>query len=86
MYKEKLLALSDSRISSDGVIIIKAQTYRTQEQNRQDALDRLVELIKKAMVVQKKRRPTKPTKVSQKRRLEGKKIRSTTKSLRGKVI
>ncbi|GAM57122.1 hypothetical protein yaeJ [Vibrio ishigakensis] len=86
VYKEKLLALSDSRISSDGVIIIKAQTYRTQEQNRQDALDRLVELIKKAMVVQKKRRPTKPTKASQKRRLEGKKKRSTTKSLRGKVI
>ncbi|GAM62937.1 hypothetical protein yaeJ [Vibrio ishigakensis] len=86
VYKEKLLTLSDSRISSDGVIIIKAQTYRTQEQNRQDALDRLVELIKKAMVVQKKRRPTKPTKASQKRRLEGKKIRSTTKSLRGKVI
>lgn len=85
VYKEKLLALSDSRISSDGVIIIKAQTYRTQEQNRQDALDRLVELIKKAMVVQKKRRPTKPTKASQKRRLEGKKRRSTTKSLRGKV-
>lgn len=86
VYKEKLLALSDSRISSDGVIIIKAQTYRTQEQNRQDALDRLVELIKKAMVVQKKRRPTKPTKASQKRRLEGKKMRSTTKSLRGKVV
>lgn len=86
VYKEKLLALSDSRISSDGVIIIKAQTYRTQEQNRQDALDRLVELIKKAMVVQKKRRPTKPTRASQKRRLEGKKKRSTTKSLRGKII
>lgn len=73
VYKEKLLALPDSRISSDGVIIIKAQTYRTQEQNRQDALDRLVELIKKAFVVQKKRRPTKPTKASQKRRVDAKK-------------
>ncbi|MFC0060701.1 alternative ribosome rescue aminoacyl-tRNA hydrolase ArfB [Vibrio inusitatus] len=86
VYKEKLLALSDSRVSSDGVIIIKAQSYRTQEQNRQDALDRLVEMIKKAMVVQKKRRPTRPTKASKTRRLEGKKKRATTKSLRGKVI
>ncbi len=86
VYKEKLLALSDSRISSDGVIIIKAQTYRTQEQNRQDALDRLVELLKKAMVVQKKRRPTKPTKASQKRRVDAKKKKGQTKSLRGRVV
>ncbi|GEM79588.1 alternative ribosome rescue aminoacyl-tRNA hydrolase ArfB [Vibrio superstes] len=86
IYKDRLLALSDSRISSDGVIVIKAQSYRTQEQNRQDALDRLVELIKKAMVVQKKRRPTKPTKGSQRRRVESKKKKGQTKSLRGRIV
>lgn len=60
-YKERLLALRDSRITSDGVLIIKAQQYRTQEANRADALERLVELILSATKVEKKRRPTKPT-------------------------
>lgn len=60
-YKERLLALRDSRITSDGVLIIKAQQYRTQEANRADALERLVELIQSATKVEKKRRPTKPT-------------------------
>ncbi|WP_188007339.1 alternative ribosome rescue aminoacyl-tRNA hydrolase ArfB [Photobacterium damselae] len=85
IYKEKLLKLSDSRISSDGVIIIKSQQYRTQLQNKEAALDRLKELILSAMVVQKARRPTKPTKNSQRRRLESKTKRGTTKTMRKKV-
>ncbi len=85
IYKEKLLALSDSRITKEGVIIIKAQTFRTQEQNREDALNRLRELIVAAMVVEKKRRPTKPTRASQVRRVEAKKRNGANKSLRGKV-
>ena len=60
-YKERLLALRDSRITSEGVLVLKAQQYRTQEQNRADALERLVELIQSATKVEKKRRPTKPT-------------------------
>ena len=85
IYKQKLLALSDSRITKEGVIVIKAQSYRTQEQNREDALNRLKELILSAMVVVKKRRPTKPTKSSQRRRVDAKKRNGMTKSLRGKV-
>ncbi|MDV5167937.1 alternative ribosome rescue aminoacyl-tRNA hydrolase ArfB [Photobacterium rosenbergii] len=84
-YKERLLALSDSRISKEGVIIIKAQQYRTQEQNREDALERLVALIKSAVVQQKKRRETKPTRSSQKKRMDKKTQRGQTKVLRGKV-
>ncbi len=85
IYKQKLLALSDSRITKEGVIVIKAQSYRTQEKNREDALNRLKELIISAMVVVKKRRATKPTKGSRLRRLESKKKAGATKSLRGKV-
>ncbi|HIF9172037.1 TPA: alternative ribosome rescue aminoacyl-tRNA hydrolase ArfB [Photobacterium damselae] len=85
IYKEKLLKLSDSRISSDGVIIIKSQQYRTQLQNKEAALERLKELILSAMIVQKARRPTKPTKSSQRRRLESKTKRGTTKTMRKKV-
>ncbi len=85
VYKEKLLALADSRISKEGVIVIKAQAYRTQEQNKEDALNRLKDLISSAMVVAKKRRPTKPTKASQRRRVEAKKRNGANKSLRGKV-
>ncbi|HIF9064591.1 TPA: alternative ribosome rescue aminoacyl-tRNA hydrolase ArfB [Photobacterium damselae] len=85
IYKEKLLKLSDSRISSDGVIIIKSQQYRTQLQNKEAALERLKELILSAIVVQKARRPTKPTKNSQRRRLESKTKRGTTKTMRKKV-
>ena len=84
-YKERLLALRDQRITSDGVIIIKAQQYRTQEQNRSDALERLKELILAAIKVEKTRRPTKPTLGSKKRRLEGKNQRSSIKAGRGKV-
>ncbi|MCY9865173.1 alternative ribosome rescue aminoacyl-tRNA hydrolase ArfB [Vibrio coralliirubri] len=84
-YKERLLKLSDSRITKEGVIIIKAQAYRTQEQNREDALERLKQLIISSAVVQKTRRPTKPTRNSQKRRVDAKKRKAQTKSLRGKV-
>ena len=85
-YKERLLALSDQRITSDGIIIIKAQQYRLQEQNRLDALERLKALILSATVVQKARRPTKATKSSQRKRMDSKSQRGKTKALRGKVI
>jgi ribosome-associated protein len=84
-YKERLLAANDQRISKDGVVIIKAQQYRTQEKNREAALARLYELIKTATVMQKARRATKPTKGSQERRLQGKALKGQTKALRGKV-
>ena len=84
-YKERLLALRDSRITSDGVIVIKAQQYRTQEMNREDAINRLREMILAAGVVQKKRRPTRPTHSSQVKRVDGKVKRGQTKQLRGKV-
>jgi ribosome-associated protein len=83
-YKERLLALRDSRITAEGVVVLKAQRFRTQEQNRADALQRLVELILEAGKVEKKRRPTKPTLGSKKRRLEGKARRADIKSGRGK--
>jgi ribosome-associated protein len=84
-YKERLLALRDSRITGDGVLVIKAQQYRTQEQNRADALERLSELIISAGKVEKKRRPTKPTLGSKTRRLESKTKRGSIKAGRGKV-
>ncbi|CRI57281.1 alternative ribosome rescue aminoacyl-tRNA hydrolase ArfB [Pseudomonas sp. CCOS 191] len=84
-YKERLLALRDSRITADGVLIIKAQQYRTQEQNRADALARLAELIIGAVKVEKKRRPTKPTLGSKTRRLDTKSRRGSIKAGRGKV-
>jgi ribosome-associated protein len=84
-YKERLLALRDSRITGDGVVVIKAQQHRTQEQNRADALERLSELIIGAGKVEKKRRPTKPTLGSKTRRLESKTKRGSIKAGRGKV-
>ena len=84
-YKKRLLTLRDSRISKEGIIIIKAQQYRTQEKNRAAALERLCELIKKAAVVKKARRPTKPSKASQRKRLDSKARRGQTKLLRGRV-
>jgi ribosome-associated protein len=84
-YKQRLLSLRDRRISKDGVIVIKAQKFRTQEKNRDDALERLRELIKGVAVVQKARRPTKATKSSKKRRLDSKTRRGKTKALRGRV-
>ena len=84
-YKERLLALSDSRITKDGVIIIKAQQFRTQEQNKEDALNRLQELIESAAIQKKKRINTKPTRASQHRRLDSKNKQGTKKQQRKKV-
>ena len=84
-YKEKLLSLKDRRITKEGVIVIKSQQHRAQEENRAEALERLAELIKSVNVVQKKRVATRPTKGSQKRRLNSKKKHSQTKKLRSKV-
>ena len=83
-YKRRLLAIQDYRISKEGIAIIKAQRYRSQEQNRDDALQRLVRLIRKACTVPKKRGVTKPPKRSIKKRLDSKAHRSSLKKLRGK--
>lgn len=85
LYKERLLALSDHRINKDGVVVIKAQQYRTREQNRDAALARLRELIQSVTTVRRQRKPTRPTRGSQVRRLEGKTRRGKTKQLRGRV-
>jgi len=85
-YKERLLALNHHLVTADGVVIIKAQEYRSQELNREAALARLAALIQQAMVVEKTRRATKPSKGAKLRRLEGKVRKGATKALRGKVI
>lgn len=83
--KSRLLALGDQRISNDGVVVIKAQDHRSLERNRADAVERLRALIEAAAHVPKARRATKPTKGSQRRRVEGKVQRGQIKALRGKV-
>jgi len=83
--KQRLRHRPDQRISSDGVLIIKAQRYRTQEQNRLDALERLAELIHEAGRIPKRRRPTRPSQAARRRRLEQKRQRSERKQQRGKV-
>jgi len=83
--KERLLQRADQRITREGVVVIKAQQHRSQEQNRDDALERLRELIVAASIVPRKRRPTKPTRGSQQKRLEGKTLRGRTKTLRSKI-
>ena len=84
-YKERLLAKADARITGDGVIVIKAQRFRTQEKNREDALARLAELIHSVGVTRKARQATKPTRSSQLRRMDKKSQHGRTKQLRGKV-
>ncbi len=84
-YKERLLKLSDQRITKDGILVIKAQTHRSQEQNREEAMQRLQELIKGAIALPKPRKPSKPTRGSQRRRLDSKSKRSQLKSMRGNV-
>jgi len=84
-YKERLLKLSDQRITQEGVIVIKAQRFRTQEMNKEDAMQRLKELIQEAVKPVKVRRATKPTKGSQRRRVDQKTRRGQIKNLRGKV-
>ena len=81
-YKDQLLSLKDHRISRDGVITIKAQESRSQEQNREEALARLRALIQRVTIPRKKRKATKPTKGSQQRRVEHKKKRGRLKALR----
>ena len=84
-YKNRLLQLKDKRVSGEGVIVIKAQRFRTQEKNRDDAIARLVELIRSVAVTQKKRIPTKATKSSQRKRMDSKTKRGGIKALRGKI-
>ena len=85
-HKARLLALNDQRISSDGVLVIKAQQHRSQELNRQDALARLQELVDSVASAPRVRRPTKPTRGSKEKRLQGKAKRRAVKALRGKVV
>ncbi len=84
-YKERLLALKDKRLTKDGVIVIKAQQFRTQEQNKDDAIARLVELIQSVARVEKVRRATRPTRASKVRRMDSKSKRGQVKKMRGKV-
>jgi ribosome-associated protein len=84
-YKERLLTLSDQRITRDGVVVIKAQTFRSQEKNRAVALERLAGLLRQAGLVPTPRRATKPTRASQVRRVQSKKQRSDVKTARSRV-
>ncbi len=81
--RERLMRLAGSKMTKDGTIVIIAQRHRTQVRNREDALNRLIELIRQAAIRPVKRRPTKPTKASRERRIEGKKRRANVKHLRG---
>lgn len=83
--RERLLALSDQRITTEGVVVIKAQTSRSLEQNKAEALERLQALVDSVATLPRSRKPTKPTFASKQRRLEGKATRSTVKQLRGRV-
>jgi ribosome-associated protein len=84
-HKERLLALRDQRITRDGVLVIKAQTHRSQDMNRAEALGRLQELVDSVAEPPRTRRPTRPTAASKRRRLETKNLRSQIKVLRGKI-
>ena len=84
--QQRLLAISDQRISSDGVVVIKAQDHRSLERNRHDALARLQDLVDRAAVVPRRRIATKPTQGSKRRRLDGKTQRGAIKAQRGKVV
>ncbi len=83
--KETLLVLKDRRISKDGIIIIKAQRFRSQEKNREDALNRLLTLILNALIIPKKRKPTRPSRTAGKKRMDEKTKHGQIKSLRGRV-
>ena len=84
-YKERLLSLSDQRITIDGILIIKAQSFRTQEKNKEDALNRLVLMIKDSVRIKKKRKPSKPSRNSQKKRMDKKTKHGKTKNLRKRI-
>lgn len=83
--KQALLAVGDRRISKDGVVIIKSQSYRSQEKNRSEALERLVALVQSVSVPEKPRKPTRPTRASQQRRVQRKVLHGKAKQLRGRV-
>ena len=85
VVKSKLLRMSDARINTDGVIVIKAQKFRSQEKNRIESLERLDELLQKSQHVQKARRKTRPSRSSVRKRLDGKKKQGSVKKNRGKV-
>ena len=85
LLKERLLSLGDRRITKDGIVIIKAQQHRTQEQNKEDALHRLQLLIKSIMVTPAKRKPTKPSRSAKSKRMDSKTKRGQIKALRGNV-
>ena len=85
IYKERLLNLSDRRITKDGVIIIKAQQHRTQEQNKEDALKRLQLLVQSITITPTKRKPTKPSRSAQNKRIDQKTTRGEIKALRGNI-
>ncbi len=84
-YKARLLELKDRRLNSDGILVIKAQRFRTREKNRADALNRLRDIIRSAAVTEKARRPTRPTRSSQQKRMDSKTRRGQVKQNRGKV-
>jgi len=84
--KERLLGLNDQRITKDGVIVIKAQTHRSQEKNKAEALQRLQEIVASIAVLPRVRRPTRPTRSAQRKRLEKKNERGRIKSMRGKIV
>ena len=84
-FRQRLKKIAGKRLTSEGILIIKAQRYRSQEQNRQDAINRLVEMIRKALETPKHRRPTRPTAASEKRRLATKRRRSELKRRRRAV-
>jgi len=85
-YKERLLNLKDKRITKEGVLVIKAQKFRTQEKNRADALERLQILVKSVSIVQKARRPTKPSRRAKNKRMDKKTQRGKTKALRSRLF
>ena len=85
LYKTRLLKLKDRRVSSEGVIIIKAQQHRSQEMNREEALRRLRELIQSVAIIRRKRKPTRPTLSSQQRRIDSKTKRGAIKRMRARV-
>ncbi len=85
IYKERLLNLSDRRITKDGILIIKAQQHRTQDQNKEDALKRLQLLIQSVAIVPTKRKPTKPSRSAQNRRIDNKTKRGEIKASRGNI-
>jgi ribosome-associated protein len=86
LYKERLLNLGDRRITKDGIIIIKAQQHRTQEQNKEEALNRLQSLIKSITLTVPKRKPTKPSRSAKRKRVDSKTKRGQLKALRGNII